>query len=122
VATRPYEVMFIVDTTLDDQVVQNVVNRSIEQMKGIGAEVSKIEKWGRRKLAYPIRKKADGYYTLVQMTAEPANIAELDRKFFLADELLRHKIMQLPVAGFDRTLAQPPPLEEIPSGGGRDRD
>lgn len=121
-ATRPYEVMFIVDSTLDDQVVQNVVNRSIEQMKGIGAEVGKVEKWGRRKLAYPIRKKADGYYTLVQMTAEAANIAELDRKFFLADELLRHKIMQLPAVAFDRSLAQPPALEDIPSGGGRDRD
>ena len=121
-ATRPYEVMFIVDSTLDDQVVQNVVNRSVEQIKTIGGNVTKTEKWGRRKLAYPINKKNDGYYTLVQMTAEPAQIAELNRLYFFADELLRHKILQLPAEAFSLALTQPPALEEIPSGGGRDRD
>lgn len=121
-ATRPYEVMFIVDSTLDDQVVQNVVNRSIDQIKGVGATVGRVEKWGRRKLAYPIRKKVDGYYTLVEMTAEPQTIAELERKLILADEILRHKIMQVPAAAAGRSMAAPPPLDEIASGGGRDRD
>ena len=114
--------MFIVDSTLDDQVVQNVVNRSLDQIKGIGATVGRVEKWGRRKLAYPILKKADGYYTLVEMTAEPQTIAELDRKFILADEILRHKIMQVPAVAAGRSMAAPPPLDEIASGGGRDRD
>jgi small subunit ribosomal protein S6 len=122
VAQRPYEVMIIVDTTLDDQVVQNVVNRSIEQIKTVGGTITKTEKWGRRKLAYPINKKNDGYYTLVQMTAEPTAIAELNRLYFLADELLRHKVLQLPVEAFQLPLTQPPALEDVPSGGGRDRD
>ena len=56
------------------------------------------------------------------MTAEPQNIAELERQFKLADELLRHKIMQVPAIAFEKSLAQPPALEDIPSGGGRDRD
>jgi small subunit ribosomal protein S6 len=121
-ATRPYEVMFIVDTTLDDQVVQTVVNRSLDQIKAIGGTVGRVEKWGRRKLAYPIRKKPDGYYTIVEMTAEPAKIAELERQLFLADEILRHKIMQVPAAAAGRSMAAPPALEDIASGGGRDRD
>jgi small subunit ribosomal protein S6 len=114
--------MFIVDTTLDDQVVQTVVNRTLDQMKAIGATVGRVEKWGRRKLAYPIQKKPDGYYTLVEMTAESSNIAELERQMFLADEILRHKIMQVSPAALGRSMAAPPPLDEIASGGGRDRD
>lgn len=120
--TRPYEVMFIVDTTLDDQVVQTVINRSIDSMKSNGAEITRTEKWGRRKLAYPINKKPDGYYTIVQMTADSTAIAEMNRQFRLSDEVLRHKIMQLTPGGVAHALTQPPALDDIPSGGGRDRD
>jgi small subunit ribosomal protein S6 len=121
-AMRPYEVMLIVNTSLDDQVVQDVINRSIGQLKAAGATVGRVEKWGRRKLAYEIGKRSDGYYALIEMTAEPTVIAGLDRNFFLADEIIRHKIIRLSDAAVGRSMAQPPPLDEIASGGGRDRD
>ena len=121
-AMRPYEVMFIVDVQLDDQVIQTVINRSIEQLKRLGGPIGRVEKWGRRKLAYEIRKKPDGYYVLVEVTGDPTKIAALDRSLFLADEILRHKIIKVPAVAAGRSLAQPPALDDIASGGGRDRD
>lgn len=119
---RPYEVMLIIDTSLDDQVIQGVINRTTDLIKGQGGTVGRVEKWGRRKLAYEIRKKTDGYYCLIEATGEPAKQADLDRALFLADEVLRHKIIKVPAAAAGRSLAAPPALEDIASGGGRDRD
>ena len=119
---RPYEVMFIVDVQLDDQVIQTVINRSIDQIKALGGTIGRVEKWGRRKLAYEIEKKPDGYYVLVEVTGDPTKMAALDRALFLADEILRHKIIKVPAVAAGRSLAQPPALEDIASGGGRDRD
>ena len=121
-ALRPYEVMFIVDVTLDDQVIQTVINRSIDQIKTLGGTIGRVEKWGRRKLAYEIRKKPDGYYVLVEVSGDPTKMAALDRALFLADEILRHKIIKVPAVAAGRSLAQPPAREDIASGGGRDRD
>lgn len=121
-AKRPYEVMLIVDTSLDDQVIQNVIKRTSEQITTLGGSLGRTEKWGRRKLAYEINKKTDGYYTLIEFEAEPAQIAEFDRMLRLADEVIRHKVIQVPPAGLNRSLAAPPALEDIASGGGRDRD
>jgi small subunit ribosomal protein S6 len=121
-ATRPYEVMLIIDTGLDDQVIQGVVKRTSEQITNLGGTLGRTEKWGRRKLAYEINKKADGYYALIEFSAEPAQIAELDRTLFLADEVLRHKVLKVSPRGIGRSLTAPPPLDEIASGGGRDRD
>ncbi len=121
-ATRPYEIMIIVDTTLDDQAIQNVIKKAGELIVKIGGTVGRTEKWGRRKLAYDINKKPDGYYALLEFTAVPAEIKELDRQIRLTDEVIRHKIILVPTAGLNRTMAAPPPLAEIASGGGRDRD
>jgi small subunit ribosomal protein S6 len=122
-APRPYEVMVIVDSTLDDEVVQSVLKRTSTMITTkFNGTLGRTEKWGRRKLAYEIEKKTDGYYTLIEFTAEPTEIKELDRQLFLADEILRHKIILVPAAGAGRSLDQPPPLDEIASGGGRDRD
>ena len=114
--------MIIVDVAQDDQAIQNIVKRTGELIVKIEGSVGRVEKWGRRKLAYDINKKPDGYYALLEFTAEPANIKELDRQLRLTDEIIRHKVILVPPAGQNRTMAAPPPLAEIASGGGRDRD
>ena len=123
---RAYEVMLIIDTGVDDEVVQKVIKRTAEQIVTLGGTLGRTEKWGRRKLAYEIKtdkkKHNDGYYTLIEFTAEPVQIKELERTLRLTDELVRHKVLLVPTAGAGRSLAAPPALEDIPSGGGRDRD
>ena len=105
---RSFEVMFIVDVTLDNQVIQTVINRSIEQIETLGASVGRVAKWGRRKLAYDIDQKPDGYYVLIEISVDPTKIADIDRALFLANEILRHKIIKVPAIFESRSLTHSP--------------
>jgi len=93
---RPYEVVLILEANLEESQVQAILNRATETLTGGGATVERTEKWGRRRFAYPIKKKVEGYYALLQVTSEPAPIDTLDRQLTLADEVLRHKIVRVP--------------------------
>ena len=88
-----YELMFIIDPSLtDDQKAATV-----ETVKGIiGAEqVSDVDEWGMRKLAYPIQKKTEGYYVVMHFEAEPTLPKELDRRLRISDNCMRHIIINL---------------------------
>jgi small subunit ribosomal protein S6 len=91
---RQYEVMLIVDPRLDDTTIQQAVDRTMNVVTERGGEVTKIDHWGRRKLAFEINHLVEGYYALVAVQAEPAAMSELDRVLGLADEMMRHKIVR----------------------------
>ncbi len=93
---RPYEVMIILDPTLDDEAVRGEVDRATELIKAKGGEPGRVERWGKRRLAYEIRKHREGNYVLVQAQAEPSVMSALDRALTLADGVLRHKVVHLP--------------------------
>ncbi len=87
-----YELMFIIDPALEDAKKDEVV----ETVKGIIAEsgeVTNTDVWGLRKLAYPIQKKTEGYYVVMQFNAEPALPKELDRRLRISDHCIRHIIL-----------------------------
>ena len=100
---RPYEVMIILDPTLDDETVRNEVDRATELIKARGGNPGRVERWGKRRLAYEIRKHREGNYVLVSAQAEPAAMSDLDRQLTLADGVLRHKVVHLP----DKALGKP---------------
>jgi small subunit ribosomal protein S6 len=109
---RPYEVMIIFDPTLEEPVIRDQVDRSAELIRTGGGEPGRVDRWGKRRLAYEINHQREGYYVVVEATAEPATMTNLDRTLHLADEVLRHKIIRVPdrVAGRpDRSV--PPPGE-----------
>jgi small subunit ribosomal protein S6 len=114
---RPYEVMVILDAGLEDQAVQAQVTRSTELLEARAGRVNKVERWGRRRLAYEINHKSEGYYLLLDVSAEPSAVDDLDRALRLTDEVIRHKIVRIPdhVAGRPRrlspTAAAPDPAE-----------
>jgi small subunit ribosomal protein S6 len=110
---RPYEVMIIFDAALDEPVLQAQVDRYSEIVRNGGATLGRVERWGRRRLAYEIQHHRDGYYVVMEAVAEPATMSELERSLFLADEVLRHKVIRIPdhIAGRQRPSA-PPPVEE----------
>ena len=93
---RPYEVMIILDPTLDDETVRTEVDRATELIKAKGGSPGRVERWGKRRLAYEILKHREGNYVLVSAQAEPATMSDLDRQLTLADGVLRHKIVHLP--------------------------
>ena len=87
-----YELMFIIDSTLEDSVKEQTINT----VKGIIAEngeITKADVWGMRKLAYPIEKKHDGYYVVVEFKAESSFPKELDRRLKISDNIIRHLIV-----------------------------
>ena len=93
---RPYEVMIILDPTLDDETVRTEVDRATELIKARGGNPGRVERWGKRRLAYEIRKHREGNYVLVSAQAEPATMADLDRALTLTDGVLRHKVIHMP--------------------------
>lgn len=87
-----YEVMFVIEAALDDEKKE----AAIENVKGIIAadgEVGKVDVWGNRRLAYPILKKNDGYYMVIQFKGSSALPKELDRKLKISDSIIRHIII-----------------------------
>lgn len=91
---RRYEVVLIVDPRLDDQVIQENLDRFMGVVTTAGGETVKVDHWGRRRLAYEIQHLTDGYYILADVLAEPAAMTELDRVLKLADEVMRHRIIR----------------------------
>lgn len=91
---RHYEVMVILDPSLDERTVEP----SLEKMLGVvgseGGKVDKVDIWGRKRLAYEIRKQAEGIYAVVDLTAEPATVSELDRQLGLNESVLRTKVLR----------------------------
>lgn len=104
---RPYEAMIIFDPGLDDDAVRALVDRSTELLTGQGVTVGRVDRWGKRRLAYEIRHQREGHYVLIEATGSPDALAELNRSLLLADEVLRHKIIRIPdkVAGASRRPA-----------------
>jgi small subunit ribosomal protein S6 len=88
--------VIIIDSGLEDDVIQATVTRATQLLTDRGATVNNTERWGKRRFAYELAHRWEGYYVLLDVSAEPAPIAELDRMLSLADEVIRHKVIRLP--------------------------
>lgn len=88
-----YEVLFVIDPTLEDEKKDAAVERVKEVITSEGGEVGEVDVWGLRKLAYPIQKKSEGYYAVINFSAEPTLPAELDRRLKISDDFIRHIIV-----------------------------
>jgi small subunit ribosomal protein S6 len=87
-----YELMFIVDSTLEDSAKE----QAVETVKGLIAdngEIVKADLWGMKRLAYPINKKNEGYYALIEFKSENDFPKELDRRLKISDNIIRHMII-----------------------------
>lgn len=90
---RKYEIMLILPADADDQVVAGALDRVSKILAERGGEVGNVDRWGRRRFAYELKKQTEGYYVVAEFTAEPDTIRELDRVLSLADEVVRFKIV-----------------------------
>ena len=93
---RPYEVMVIYDAELEESAVRAAVEQSREQLASKGAELGPVDFWGKRRFAYRLNHRWEGYYVVLQAKAEPAAMDDLGRALSLADEVLRHKVLRIP--------------------------
>jgi small subunit ribosomal protein S6 len=84
--------MLILPAEADESVIGQAVDRITKVVAESGGAVGNVDRWGRRRLAFEIAKQNEGYYVVVEFTAEPAVITELERTLHLADEVLRFKV------------------------------
>jgi small subunit ribosomal protein S6 len=93
---RPYEVMIILDADLDEETIRANVERWLQSLEARGAERGYVDFWGKRRFAYEIGHRTEGYYVVFQARSEPAAMDELHRVLSLADEVVRHKVLRVP--------------------------
>ena len=110
---RPYEVVYIFDASLDEDAIDEKLDRYHDVVTGDGGEVSAVDHWGSRQLAYPIDGSNTGYYVVAQFEAEPDALPEFERQLKLEDDLMRYLLVVHegePIGG-ESILAPRPPSE-----------
>ena len=92
---RSYETVVIFDATLEEEQIRPILDRATAPITKDGGKVT-TDRWGKRRFAYELKHRWEGNYVLVAFEAEPSTIAEIDRVLYLADEVLRHKVIRIP--------------------------
>ena len=88
-----YETIMIINANLDEAATKATIDKFITLI-GENGTVESTEEWGKKKLAYPIQKQNEGYYTLVNFTSNPEFIDELDRVYNITDEVIKHIVIK----------------------------
>ena len=91
---RSYELMIILDPSLDERTIAPSLENYLNLVRNDGGTVENVDVWGRRRLAYEIRKNAEGIYAVVTLEATPDTVKELDRQLGLNESVLRTKVMR----------------------------
>ena len=111
----PYETLLILDPRLNEEEVAALLTKVQETLKTLGGEVGKAESWGKRRLAYDMRKQREGTYAVLESKAEPATIKEFERQLKLNEQVLRYFTTRVPAPKRVRTAPKPsaPAVEEV---------
>lgn len=91
---RHYELMVIFDPTLDERTIAPSLDTLLNVVREEGGKVDKVDVWGKRRLAYEIKKNSEGIYAVVEMNCEPATVQELERLLTLNESVLRTKVLR----------------------------
>jgi small subunit ribosomal protein S6 len=116
-----YETVFIADSTYTDEEVDELVKGYEQVIASAKGKMIKVEKWGKRRLAYSIRRSEEGFYVLMTIECPPSLVKELDRRYRMNDRILRHLVVRVeseaqlgpspmmkPRPERDEILAEPP--------------
>ena len=91
---RRYELMVILDPDLEERTIAPSLDQFLGVVRQGGGTVEKVDVWGRRRLSYEIGKKVEGIYAVIDLTAEPDTVKELDRQLNLNEAVLRTKVLR----------------------------
>ena len=91
---RAYEVMVILDPSLDERTIEPSLDKYLNVIRKDGGNVENVDVWGRRRLAYEVKKNAEGIYAVITLQAEPATVKEFDRQINLNESILRTKVLR----------------------------
>ena len=91
---RHYELMIILDPELEERTIAPSLDRFLTVITNSGGTVGKVDIWGRRRMAFEIKKNVEGIYAVIDIDAEPSAVIELDRQLNLNESILRTKLMR----------------------------
>lgn len=91
---RKYEVMVIISPDIDERQLQPIVDKYTDRITKEGGTVDNVDIWGRRHLAYPIYKKTEGLYVVIDLTSTPAVVSEIDRLMTIDEQIMRTKVLR----------------------------
>lgn len=93
-ALRRYELMVILDPDLEERTVAPHLDQFLNVVRQDGGDIESVDVWGRRRMAYEINKKAEGIYAVVEFSAQPDTVKELDRQMSLNESVIRTKVVR----------------------------
>jgi small subunit ribosomal protein S6 len=116
-AKQTYETTFIVNASLDDAQIENVVARVQDTITKNGGEITSLNRWGRKRLAYSINKKTNGFYVNIEFKAPGTLLALLERSYQLDEMILRYLTITLDSKALAARAVPPapPPAESQPA-------
>lgn len=91
---RQYELMIILDPDLEERTISPSLDKFLSVITKDGGTVDKVDLWGKRRLAYDIKKKSEGIYAVINFSSESATAKELDRQLGLNESILRTKLLR----------------------------
>ncbi|AZZ40472.1 30S ribosomal protein S6 [Acidipropionibacterium jensenii] len=91
---RKYEVMILIDPTVDEHQVDSLMERYLKVVTDEKGSVDKVDVWGKRRLSYEIQKKSEAVYVVLDVTCKPSTVQEVDRLFAIDEKILRTKVMR----------------------------
>jgi len=118
-SNRMYETAVLMNAALEDDQIQSIISRIKETITNNGGEIKDFEDWGRKRLAYIVKKNKIGYYVIFRFTSPPVVLSKLDRLYKLDDNILRYLTIKLSKAALEQieinkrqTAAQSAPVIE----------
>jgi len=107
-----YELVYVIDAALEDEARKAVIDRFNGMIEQNGGKVTKVDEWGKRRLAYPINYKTEGYYLLVNFESEATLPREIERNMQIAETILRYLIVKVEEK---RSNVKPRPVRVAPA-------
>jgi small subunit ribosomal protein S6 len=98
-----YELMVILDPSVEEKTVEPSLDKFLNVIRNAKGTVDRVDIWGRRRLAYEIKKKSEGIYAVVNMTASPDAVIELERQLRLSEAVMRTKVLRAEDVQFNIT-------------------
>ena len=91
---RSYETLYILDAELEEEAIKELIEKFKSLIEENGGTVQEIDEWGKRRLAYPINYRREGFYVLMNFEAEPEAVLDLERVYKITSGLMRYLIIK----------------------------
>ena len=89
-----YELIYIISPEVSDEELPQVIEKMSQSVNNAGGNVVEVAQWGRKRMAYPIRRFAEGNYVFNRIELEPVKVKEIEANLRLSDEVLRHLVVK----------------------------